>query len=134
MTERPKIILAKVGMDGHDRGIATLSVWLRDAGMEVINLGRYRTVPEVVRAAIQEDAHVIGLSFLGGEHLHFVPLVLEEMKKNNISIPLVVGGIIPRKHIPQLKEMGVSGIFPAGSSMEEIIAEVKRLAASDATD
>nr|HID58455.1 methylmalonyl-CoA mutase [Desulfobacterales bacterium] len=106
MTERPKIILAKVGMDGHDRGIATLSVWLRDAGMEVINLGRYRTVPEVVRAAIQEDAHVIGLSFLGGEHLHFVPLVLEEMKKNNISIPLVVGGIIPRKHIPSRQKNG----------------------------
>ena len=69
MTGRTKIILAKVGMDGHDRGMTTLATWLRNAGMEVVHLGRYRNVREVATAAIQEDAHVIGLSFLGGEHL-----------------------------------------------------------------
>jgi methylmalonyl-CoA mutase C-terminal domain/subunit len=131
MIGRPKIILAKVGMDGHDRGITTLATWLRNAGMEVVHLGRYRTVREVAMAAIQEDARVIGLSFLGGEHLFFIPLMIEEMKKKNLGIPLVVGGIIPKKDFATLKKMGVSSIFPAGSRMDAIVTEVERLTVSE---
>ena len=125
-----KVVLAKVGMDGHNRGLETLATWLRNSGVEVIHLDRYRTVGEVTMAAIQEDADVIGLSFLGGEHMYFVSSMMEEMKKKNLNIPFVIGGIIPKKDIPVLKDMGVTGVFPAGSSMDEIVAEIKRHAVS----
>lgn len=126
--EKPiKVVLAKIGLDGHDRGINMITMWLRDAGMEVIYLGRFLTEEEVAVAAVQEAAEIIGLSFLGGEHLFEVAKVVKTMKEKNLHIPLVIGGIIPERDFPKLKEMGVSAIFTPGTPMEQIVREVKRL-------
>ena len=116
-----KVLLAKTGLDGHDRGTRVLASWFRDEGMEVIYLGPYQTAERVVKSAIEEDVDVIGLSFLGGEHLFQVSKVAEETKKNNLDVPLLVGGIIPKVDIPKLKEIGVAGVFPAGSRVEDIL-------------
>ena len=126
--EKPiKVVLAKIGLDGHDRGINMITMWLRDAGMEVVYLGRFLTEEEVAVAAVQEAAEIIGLSFLGGEHLFEVAKVVKTMKEKNLHIPLVIGGIIPERDFPKLKEMGVSAIFSPGTPMEQIVREVKRL-------
>ncbi|MBI4774372.1 MAG: cobalamin B12-binding domain-containing protein [Deltaproteobacteria bacterium] len=119
--EKPiKILLAKVGLDGHDRGIVILSKALMDSGMEVIYLGAYRKVKEVVQAALQEDVDAIGLSFLGGEHLIFSEKMLGAMKEKNMSIPLLVGGVIPREDLPDLKRMGVKDVIISGVPLETI--------------
>jgi methylmalonyl-CoA mutase C-terminal domain/subunit len=125
--EKKRVIMAKVGLDGHDRGLAVVSMWLRDGGMEVIYLGRYQTVDKVVKAAIEEDADIIGLSFLGGEHLYYSPQMLKTMKERGVKARLIVGGIIPRDDIPKLKEMGVYAVFPAAISMQKIVECVTQL-------
>lgn len=116
-----KVLLAKTGLDGHDRGVRVLASWFRDAGMEVIYLGPYQTAEKVVKSAIEEDVDVIGLSFLGGEHLFQVSKVTQKMKESNLNVPLMVGGIIPKVDIPKLKEMGAAGVFPSGSRVEDIL-------------
>jgi len=126
-TERLRVLLAKVGMDGHDRGVRVVANWLRDAGMEVVFLGRHLTPEKVVRSAIEEDVDIVGLSFLAADHMFMARKTLEEMKKNDFEVPLVVGGVIPKPDIPRLEEMGVSAVFPAGTSMEEIVSKVKEL-------
>lgn len=120
-----KILLAKVGLDGHSRGIVILSKALMDSGMEVIYLGSYRKVRDVVATAIQEDACMIGLSFLGGEHLFFSKKMLDEMKRKGLEIPLLVGGVIPREDLPKLKQMGVREVFISGVPLEKITEEIK---------
>lgn len=117
-----RVLMAKAGLDGHDRGVKVVSALLRDAGMEVIYLGPYQTSQSVVQAAIEEDADVIGLSSLSGEHLSFAPKVVELLRQNKLDDVLVImGGVIPIEDIPALKEMGVAEVFTAGSLTQSII-------------
>jgi methylmalonyl-CoA mutase C-terminal domain/subunit len=117
-----KILVTKVGLDGHDRGAKVVSSLLKEAGMEVIYLGMYQTPEAIIKAAIDEDVDVIGVSYLSGEHLIFTPKIVEEMKKNNLDdVLLIAGGTFPAEDIPVLKEMGIDEVFGAGSLTEPII-------------
>jgi methylmalonyl-CoA mutase C-terminal domain/subunit len=108
-----KVLITKVGLDGHDRGAKVIASLLKEAGMEVVYLGMYLMPKDVVDAAIDEDVDVIGLSLLSGGHLVFTPLVVEEMKNGGLDdVLLLVGGIIPSEDIPILKKMGVHEVFP----------------------
>lgn len=125
MTEGRKIrvLVAKPGLDGHDRGVKVIARALRDAGMEVIYTGLRQTPEMVVEAAIQEDVDVIGLSILSGAHLDLVPRVMQLIDANNArDIVVLVGGIIPEEDLPALKELGVAGIFGPGTPMQDIVA------------
>ena len=117
-----RVVIAKPGLDGHDRGAKVLARALRDAGMEVIYTGLRQTPEQIASAALQEDADVIGLSILSGAHNHIVPQLMALLKQKGLDDVLVlVGGIIPDVDVPKLKDMGVKGIFLPGSSMQEII-------------
>lgn len=119
--------MSKVGMDSHDRGIIMVCEWLRDAGMEVVYLGQYQTVDSIIRSAIQEDVDVIGLSFLGGEQLFYVPQMVSELERNGLNhVLLIVGGVIPDDDIPKLKQMGVADVFIPGTPMQTIIDFIKQ--------
>lgn len=122
-----RILIAKVELDGHDRGIKVVSQWLRDSGMEVVYLGAYRTAEDVIKSAVQEDVSIIGLSFQGGQHRFFIPEFTEKMRENSLNIPLVVGGNIPSKDITKLKQMGVSEVFPANTPMAAITERIREL-------
>jgi methylmalonyl-CoA mutase C-terminal domain/subunit len=118
-----RIVMAKVGLDGHDRGVKVVARALRDAGYEVIYTGLRQTPEMVVEAALQEDAQVIGLSLHSGAHMTLFPAVLEELKKRQATDILVFGGgIIPDEDIAQLKELGVAEIFTPGTPLQEIVA------------
>jgi len=123
MTERKiRVLIAKPGLDGHDRGAKVICRALRDAGMEVIYTGLRRTPEEIVNAAIQEDVDVIGLSILSGAHNILFPRIMELLKeKGAADIPVIAGGIIPDKDIPFLKKIGIKEIFLPGSSTEDIV-------------
>jgi methylmalonyl-CoA mutase C-terminal domain/subunit len=124
MSARPiKVLLGKLGLDGHDRGIKVIAKALRDAGMEVIYLGMRLTPDQVAQAAIHEDVDVIGISLLSGAHMRLVPKLTGLLKEKGVldEILVVLGGTIPDQDIPKLKELGVDGIFPVGTSLEEII-------------
>jgi methylmalonyl-CoA mutase, C-terminal domain len=117
-----RVVIAKPGLDGHDRGAKVLARALRDAGMEVIYTGLRQTPEQIASAALQEDADVIGLSILSGAHNHIVPQLMALLKQKGLDDVLVlVGGIIPDVDVPKLKDMGVKGVFLPGSSMQEII-------------
>ena len=117
-----RVVIAKPGLDGHDRGAKVIARALRDAGMEVIYMGLRQTPEQIVAAALQEDADVIGLSILSGAHMHICPRVMELLKERNLDdVLVVVGGIIPDVDIPKLQAMGVRGIFLPGSPMQQII-------------
>jgi methylmalonyl-CoA mutase cobalamin-binding domain/chain len=116
------VVLAKVGLDGHDRGIKVVARALRDAGMEVIYAGLWQTPEAVVRTVSDEDADWLGLSLLSGAHMTLVPRVLELMKKANLQdVGVLVGGIVPEEDIPKLEQMGVAHVFGPGTSMEQIV-------------
>ena len=122
MERNIRVLLGKVGLDSHDRGIKIVARLLRDAGMEVIYIGLRTTVEELVSAAVQEDADVVGLSFLAGDHMILVPKVLTALKEKGKNDALVlVGGIIPKKHIPELLALGVTRVFLPGTSPREIV-------------
>ena len=117
-----RVVIAKPGLDGHDRGAKVIARALRDAGMEVIYMGLRQTPEQIVGAALQEDADVIGLSILSGAHMHICPRVVALLHERGLDDVLVlVGGIIPDVDIPKLRELGVRGIFLPGSPMQEII-------------
>jgi methylmalonyl-CoA mutase, C-terminal domain len=117
-----RVVIAKPGLDGHDRGAKVIARALRDAGMEVIYTGLRQTPEQIAAAALQEDADVIGLSILSGAHMHVCPRLMELLEEKGLDDVLVlVGGIIPDVDIPRLKEMGVKGIFLPGSPMQDII-------------
>ena len=117
-----RVIIAKPGLDGHDRGAKVIARALRDAGMEVIYTGLRQTPEHIVSAALQEDADVIGLSILSGAHNHIVPKMMELMKAKGLDDVLVlIGGIIPDVDIPGLRAAGVHGIFQPGTAMQEIV-------------
>jgi len=124
--KRIKILLAKTSLDGHDRGIKVLSLAFRDAGFEVIYLGKMLKPEEVVQAAIDEDVDVISLSFLSGEHIEHTRKVARLIKKKiQKDVLFLVGGVIPPQDIKKLKKMGVHEVFPAGSLIEDIIKFIR---------
>jgi len=127
MNEKPvRILMAKPGLDGHDRGIKVVSLALRDAGFQVIYLGRRNNPRRIVDAAVQEDAGFIGLSILSGSHVPLVERLMKILRDENIDdIRVIVGGTIPEKDVPIMKEMGVAGVFPTGSDLEDIVQFVK---------
>ena len=117
-----RVVIAKPGLDGHDRGAKVIARALRDAGMEVIYTGLRQTPEMVAATALQEDADVIGLSILSGAHNHIAPRLMELLKARGLDdVLVVIGGIIPDVDIPKLKEMGVKGIFLPGTPMQQII-------------
>lgn len=121
-----KVLVSKVGLDGHERGAKVVCNLLKEAGMEVVYLGLYQMPKDVIDAAVDEDADVIGPSFLSGEHLVYTPLIVEEMKKAGLDdVLLVVGGVIPPEDIPTLKKMGVDEVFSAGSLTERIVTYIR---------
>jgi len=120
--QKIRVVIAKPGLDGHDRGAKVIARALRDAGMEVIYTGLRQTAEQIVGAALQEDADVIGLSILSGAHMHICPRVMELLKQKSLDdVLVVIGGIIPDVDIPKLQAMGVKGIFLPGSPMQQII-------------
>jgi methylmalonyl-CoA mutase C-terminal domain/subunit len=117
-----RVIIAKPGLDGHDRGAKVIARALRDAGMEVIYTGLRQTPEQIVAAALQEDADAIGLSILSGAHMHICPRLMELLRERGLEdVLVVVGGIIPDVDVPQLREMGVKGVFLPGTPMQDII-------------
>ena len=128
MSPEPKIrvLVAKPGLDGHDRGAKVIARALRDAGMEVIYTGLRQTPEMIVNAALQEDVQVIGLSILSGAHNAIVPRVMDLLRQNKMDdVLVIVGGIIPDQDIPNLKSAGVAAIFQPGTSMDEIVQFIR---------
>ena len=122
-----RVLVAKPGLDGHDRGAKVIARALRDAGMEVIYTGLRQTPEMVVSAALQEDVNVIGLSILSGAHNTIVPRVLDLLRQNQMDdVLLVLGGIIPDQDIASLKEQGVAAVFLPGTAMDEIVEFIRK--------
>ena len=121
-----RVLVAKPGLDGHDRGAKVIARALRDAGMEVIYTGLRQTPEMIVNASLQEDVHVIGLSILSGAHNAIVPRVMDLLKQNKMEdVLVIVGGIIPDQDIEPLKKAGVAAIFQPGTSMDEIVRFIR---------
>ncbi len=122
-----KILLAKPGLDGHDRGVKVIALALRDAGMEVIYTGLHQTVEQIVRIAIQESADVIGLSMLSGSHIPISQRLMNRLKEEELAeeVLVVVGGNIPNKDSETLKSLGVDCIFPTDTSFEDIVEGIR---------
>src|SRR5437764_5024175 len=122
-----RVVLAKVGLDGHDRGIKVVARALRDAGFHVIYAGLWQTPEAVVRAAGDEDADWLGLSLLSGAHMTLVPRVLDLLRQAGLEhVGVLVGGIIPEADVPRLLQMGVSRVFGPGTSLDEIVAYLRQ--------
>ncbi len=128
MSERKiRVLIAKPGLDGHDRGAKVVARALRDAGMEVIYTGLRQTPEMIAEAALQEDVDVVGLSILSGAHMALVPRVLELLKANGQgTVKVFVGGIIPDEDAPQLKQIGVMGVYGPGTLTEDIIGDIRQ--------
>jgi methylmalonyl-CoA mutase C-terminal domain/subunit len=123
-----RVLIAKPGLDGHDRGAKVIARALRDAGMEVVYTGLRQTPEMIAEAALQEDVDVVGLSILSGAHLALVPRIREVLDQNGLNdVPLLVGGIIPEDDKPKLQALGVSGIFGPGTNTEDIAAFIRQL-------
>ena len=125
---RPRVLLAKPGLDGHDRGVKVVAMALRDAGAEVIYLGQRKTADQVLRAAVEEDVDVIGLSILSGSHLPLSADLMDLMKEQEVDIPVVVGGTIPRGDEELLRDLGVESVFPVGTSIDDVVTAVVEIA------
>ncbi len=126
--EKIRVLVAKVGLDGHDRGAKVLARFLRDAGFEVIYTGLHRTPQEVARAAVDEDVDVVGVSLLSGAHIPLVPRIIQYIREfggNPEEMLILVGGTIPHDDFPKLKESGVDGIFIPGTPISEIIKFIR---------
>jgi len=127
MTDRKiRVLVAKPGLDGHDRGAKVISRALRDAGMEVIYTGLRQTPEQIVNAALQEDVDALGLSILSGAHMHLFPRIITLLKEKKMDDVLTfAGGIIPDRDVAKLKEIGIAEIFPPGSSLQTVVDFVK---------
>jgi methylmalonyl-CoA mutase, C-terminal domain len=125
-----RILIAKVGLDGHDRGIKVVARILRDAGYEVIYTGLFQTPATVAAAAVDEDVDAIGLSMLSGAHMTLAPLVVQETRARGVDIPVIVGGIVPGPDIAKLHEAGVAAVLTPGATSEQIVAEVAAVLAA----
>jgi len=123
-----RVLVAKVGLDGHDRGVNVITRLLRDAGMEVIYTGLFQSPDTVARTAVDEDVDIVGLSILSGAHLTLVPLVVDALRALGSNVPVVVGGIIPDDDVAALNAAGVRATFGPGSSLGDIVATLEDLA------
>jgi methylmalonyl-CoA mutase C-terminal domain/subunit len=128
MSERKiRVLVAKPGLDGHDRGAKVVARALRDAGMEVIYTGLRQTPEMIAEAALQEDVDVVGLSILSGAHMALAPRILELLKANGQTrVRVFMGGIIPDEDVPQLKKIGIAGVYGPGASTEEIVKDIRK--------
>ena len=127
MNEKIRVLVAKPGLDGHDRGAKVIARAFRDAGFEVIYTGLRQTPEQVVNAALQEDVDVVGLSVLSGAHMTLCPRIMDLMKKERLDdVMVVVGGIIPDQDVPKLKQLGIAEIFQPGASTTDIVAYIRQ--------
>lgn len=129
MTSNPpiRVLIAKPGLDGHDRGAKVIARALRDAGMEVVYTGLRQTPEMIAEAALQEDVDMVGLSILSGAHTTLVPRILETMRANELDdVPIFLGGIIPSDDIEQMHEMGVTAVFGPGTKTADIISAIEQ--------
>ncbi len=123
-----RVLIAKPGLDGHDKGAKIVALALRDAGMEVIYSGLHQTLDQIIHTATQESVDVIGLSIMSGAHLPISEKLIAMMKEKGLDdVNLTVGGVIPNQDIPKLKKMGVAEVFPGGTSFEDIISGMNSL-------
>lgn len=130
MATTKKVLMAKVGLDGHDTGVKVICRILRDAGMEVVYTGLRQTPEKIVAAALDEDVDAIGVSILSGAHMHHLPRILELLKENDAEdIAVILGGTIPVSDIEPLKKLGVAGIYPTDTDTSEAIALLSSLPA-----
>jgi methylmalonyl-CoA mutase C-terminal domain/subunit len=121
-----RILVAKPGLDGHDRGAKVVAQALRDAGMEVIYTGLHQSIDQIINTALQEDVDVIGLSIMSGAHLPICEKLVKKMKEKRLDdILVVVGGVIPKRDIPPLEKIGIQGIFPGGTPFDESVRWIK---------
>jgi methylmalonyl-CoA mutase C-terminal domain/subunit len=128
-----RVVIAKAGLDGHDRGAKIIARALRDAGMEVIYTGLHQTPEQIVETAIQEDADAVGISILSGAHMTLIPRVLQGLKENGVDDVLVlVGGTIPKPDVDELKRQGVADVFTPGAPVSEIVDYLKSHVAVEA--
>ena len=125
MAKMIKVLVAKPGLDGHDRGAKFVVRVLRDAGMEVIYSGLRQTPDMIAEAAVQEDVDVVGLSILSGAHMDIFPMVMDRLKKKGLKVVVVAGGIIPEEDIPALKKIGVNAVFGPGTPSSDIVKFLK---------
>ena len=133
MAGKIRVVIAKPGLDGHDRGAKIIARALRDAGMEVIYTGLHQTPEQIVATVVQEDADAIGLSILSGAHMTLVPKVVRLLNEQGADdVVVTVGGTIPAEDIPELKKLGVAEIFTPGSSTQEIIDFIRQAAGARA--
>jgi methylmalonyl-CoA mutase, C-terminal domain len=127
MAEKKRIIMAKMGLDSHDNGIRIVSKWLTDGGYEVIYAGVYNSAERILRMAIEENVDALGLSFLGGEHLHYTAKLIGMLKENGLgNVKLFAGGIIPPADVVRMKEIGAAAVFTPGALRIEILETVAR--------
>ncbi len=125
-----RVLLAKVGLDGHDRGVKVVARALRDAGMDVVYTGLHRTPAEVVQAAVQEDVDVLGISLLSGAHMTIIPEILRQLKDAGADdIRVVAGGVLPDEDAAELKKLGVAEVLLQDSAPDEIVSTIRRVAA-----
>jgi methylmalonyl-CoA mutase C-terminal domain/subunit len=123
-----RVLIGKPGLDGHDKGAKTVAMALKNAGMEVIYTGRRQSVDQIINTAIQEGVDIIGLSILSGVHLEIAEELMAKMKAKKVeNIPVVVGGVIPKKDIPALKAIGVKEVYPIGSTFDEIAQGIRKI-------
>ncbi|MEW6568515.1 MAG: cobalamin B12-binding domain-containing protein [Chloroflexota bacterium] len=132
MQKKIRVLVAKPGLDGHDRGAKVIARALRDAGMEVIYTGLRQTPEMIAEAALQEDVDVVGLSILSGAHMALVPRVMELLRQQGqAQVKVLLGGIIPDEDIPRLKEVGVSAVFGPGTNTQAVIETVRQVVAAE---
>jgi methylmalonyl-CoA mutase C-terminal domain/subunit len=125
--KRIRVVIAKPGLDGHDTGAKVVSHALKDAGMEVIYTGLHRSIEDIVKTALEEDADVIGMSIYSGAHLPLSKKLMDQLREREISDKLVlIGGNIPQRDIKILKDYGVAGVFPTGAKLEEIVTFIRQ--------
>ena len=128
MEERIRVLIAKPGLDGHDRGAKVVARVLRDAGMEVIYTGLRQTPEMIAESALQEDVDVVGLSILSGAHMDLFPAIMDRLKEKGLEAIVVAGGIIPEEDVPTLEQLGIKAVFGPGTSSNEIIDYIKSAA------
>lgn len=123
--KRIKVLMSKIGLDGHDRGVVTIGLALRDAGMEVIYLGRHQFPEQIARAAMQEDPDIIGISSLADAHMAQIPRLMKYLKDEGVDAPVILGGFIQPEDAAALKEMGIAEVFGLGTRLDDIIKWIR---------